>query len=233
MFFILFLIAFFVLLIAISIINLFLSFSIKMVTNNSIEEYKFIVPSILYLVISGLTFLTMYLLTINILELGITESIMAIIFKTVDISSKLNTIIIANVIIVVVSILIQSLCLMTINIDYTITLGRIRMFFKDIFKSIKNKLIKKEPNKTNTDNDTETSDVQKIDNEIIENINVENEEVSNLAAVIPEGEMAENKERAKLSIGNSLICTLFIFSFLFFTFMILFTVGSFLSSKIL
>lgn len=235
MFFISFLLAFFIFLIAISMVNLFLSFAIKLVTNNTIEEYKFVIPSVLYLIITGVTFLLIYLVTINILDLSIRDSIMAIIFKTVDISSKFSVIISLDSIILIISIIIQSLCLMTVNIDYTVTLGKIRMMFKDLFKKFKKN--KKEAKNTDENNGQDLEKLDEIENENInETITDENivkEDISNLAAVVSENELAENKERLKLSFGNSIICTIFIFSFLFFMFMALFFVGSIISSKIL
>ncbi len=137
MFFVLFLMIFLVLLIAISIVNLFLSLAIKLVTNNSIEEYKIIIPSILYLIITCLTLFIIYVLSVNILGLSLKDSVMAIVFKTVDIAPKLKTIIVLDTIVIIISILIQSLCMLTVNIDYTVTFGKIRMLFKGIFNKIK------------------------------------------------------------------------------------------------
>ncbi len=249
MFFISFLLAFFVFLLAISLINLFLSFAIKLVTNNHLDEYKFIIPSLLYLIINTITFVIIYLADINILGLSIRDSVMAIIFKTIDLSDKLQTILVLDLIIVAISIIIQSICLMTVNIDYTVMTGKIRMIFKDLIKKIKStKKDKNQSEKTeeikeeistekleNTDNivnDT-AENTEKINIEVENEEKINNEDVSNLAAVIPEGEMAENKKRLKLNFGNAIICTIFIFSFMFFMLTALFTIGSILSSKIL
>ena len=233
MFFISFILAFFIFLLAISIINLFLSFSIKLVTTNTIDEYKFIIPSVLYLVITGITFFLIYIVTTNVLDLSIRDSIMAIIFKTIDISDKIKTVLALDLILIIASILIESLCLMTVNIDYTVTFGKIRMLFKDLFKKITKKANNTKEDKTNEKIDEEKNDekAEKINEEV--DSEKTTDDVSNLAYVIPEGEMAENKKRLKLNFGNAIICTVFIFSFLFFTFMGLFTVGSIISTKIL
>ncbi len=225
MFFLSFIIILFIFLIAISIINLFLSFAIKLVTNNSVEEYKVIIPSTLYLIISGITFIIMYFVTIDILDLSIKDSVMAIIFKTVDINSKLKTIIILNSIITIISILIQSLCLLTVNIDYTVTFGKIRMFFKGIIKKFK------QTSKKNSGNDNESKESNTDVASSESNIDCSEDSTSNLAAVIPENQMAENKEKLKLGLISSIICTFFIFSFLLFVFMSLFTVGSIVAAK--
>lgn len=233
MFFISFILAFFIFLLAISIINLFLSFSIKLVTTNTIDEYKFIIPSVLYLIITGITFFLIYIVTTNVLDLSIRDSIMAIIFKTIDISDKIKTVLALDLILIIASILIESLCLMTVNIDYTVTFGKIRMLFKDLFKKITKKANNTKEDKTNEKIDEEKNDekAEKINEEV--DSEKATDDVSNLAYVIPEGEMAENKKRLKLNFGNAIICTVFIFSFLFFTFMGLFTVGSIISTKIL
>lgn len=236
MFFISFVLAFFIFLIAISIINLFLSFAIKLVTNNTIDEYKFIIPSVLYLIINGITFILIYTVTTNVLDLSIKDSLMAIIFKTIDISDKIRTVLALDLILLIISIILQSVCLMTVNIDYTVTFGKVRMMFKDLFK----KMFKKKENIKKDNISTEKVDDEvKEKNESEKQLNSEvdkektNDDISNLAFVIPEGEMSENKKRLKLNFGNAIICTIFIFSFLFFTFMGLFTVGSIISSKIL
>ncbi len=214
MFFVLFLMIFLVLLIAISIVNLFLSLAIKLVTNNSIEEYKIIIPSILYLIITCLTLFIIYVLSVNILGLSLKDSVMAIVFKTVDIAPKLKTIIVLDTIVIIISILIQSLCMLTVNIDYTVTFGKIRMLFKGIFNKIKSN------KKSNENNNIENK----------ENLSQNNNR--SLVAVVPENEIAENKERQKLTMVSAIICTIFIFSFLSFVFMGLFTTGNILSTKI-
>ncbi|MBR1884306.1 MAG: hypothetical protein IJ809_05185 [Clostridia bacterium] len=233
MFFISFLLAFCIFLLAISIINLFLSSAIKLVTNNKLDEYKFIIPSVLYLIINGITFAFIYTTNINILDLSIRDSIMAIIFKTIDISDKLRTIVTLDLIIISLSIIIQSVCLMTVNIDYTVSFGKIRMLIKDFIKLFSKKPVKKDSvkNDNNTNNTIVEEQINIAENEV--DTEKTKSDVSNLAAVIPEGEMAENKERLKLTFGNSIICTLFIFAFLFFTFMALFTLGSVISDKIM
>ena len=158
---------------------------------------------------------------------------MAIIFKTIDISDKIKTVLALDLILIIASILIESLCLMTVNIDYTVTFGKIRMLFKDLFKKITKKANTTKEDKTNEKIDEEKNDekAEKINEEV--DSEKATDDVSNLAYVIPEGEMAENKKRLKLNFGNAIICTVFIFSFLFFTFMGLFTVGSIISTKIL
>lgn len=229
MYFVIFLIIFLVLLIAISIVNLFLAFSLKLVTNSSIEEYKFIIPSILYLITSGISFVLIYLVTINIMGLNLSESVMAIVFGTMDITPKIRTIVLVDSVIIILSILIESLCLLTVNIDYKIAIGKVRMFFKDVIKKVK-KIIGNISHKNNkTSKDTGSSNIK-------QEVKVaEDKESSNPAyiTVLEENEISENKEQLKLNLLSAIICSFFIFSFLSFVFMALFTAGNLLSSKIL
>lgn len=143
MFFTLILILF-ISLILISIINTLIFLALRLVTRERYKEYRLVLPSLISLSI-WLASCTAAIKVISyITGISIFDSISSILFNTSNLSGFIPKLILPIVIILIVTLLLQSISLLTVNIDYGKAFNKFRYFIKIKSKSLKDKLVKDE-----------------------------------------------------------------------------------------
>jgi hypothetical protein len=187
----------FILLIFISIINTLIYFALKLVTYNSYEEHYLIIPSFLSIVLWTISLYVIFSMFFNINNIGVIDFIISIIFKSQDIFNNINQMILPTILIIIGTITMQSLCLLTVNLDYYKYFNFIMFYIRKLFKKIYFKITKKEL-------------IFKFKGNIIE---------------LP--------QKYRLTLFNSLIASLFIFSLIFFVIILLFFLGNTISNNII
>jgi hypothetical protein len=133
--------------------------------------------------------------------MGIFDSISAAVFNTSDIKKFIPSLIAPTTLIFAITLLLQSVSLLTVNIDYTILFNKLKFFMKNKLIRVKNKF-----------GQDKTQDI-------------ENNETST--------DIKQVEEKYKLSFVNAFVCSLFIFSLLFFLFILLFWIGTQIGNTII
>ena len=189
------------LLILISILNPLQFFALKLVTKEHYSEHHLILPAFLTLMIWFMAFNIMVNIISNITGMSIFDAISASLFNTSNLSQYIPNLIIPVIITIIVSLLLQSLSLLTVNIDYTKLKNKLRFFVNNKTESLKKKI--------NAD-------------EYGENITEEKQ-----------NQIRQADERYKLDYINAFVCSLFLFSLLFFLGILFLFIGSSIGRKII
>lgn len=113
-----FIIILFILLLLITVLSTIIELALKLVIKQKYEQYSFVLPSFLSIIIWAIIFFIMFYLLNKLYDINIfTILFESIVFKTYSHSDILK-ILLFFVMFSFVGILIQSFCLLTVNIDY-------------------------------------------------------------------------------------------------------------------
>lgn len=194
------------LLILISMLNPLQFFALKLVTKEHYSEHHLILPAFLTLMIWFMAFNIMVNIISNITGMSFFDAISASLFNTSNLSQYIPNLIVPAIITIIVSLLLQSLSLLTVNIDYTMLKNKLRFFVNN----------KTEPLKKRVNSDEYS--------EMICGENITGEKQNQIRQV---------DERYKLDYINAFVCSLFIFSLLFFLGILLLFIGSSIGRKVI
>ncbi len=189
----------FILLILISVINSLIFFALKLVTREHYKEHSLILPSLLTIILWFISYYILVKIISYITGIGILDTMSGILFNNSNLGEFIVRLIFYTVITLITTLLLQSLILLTVNINYTVPYNKFRYFIKGKLKFIRNKIKKNEESQLICSETT---------------ICIENSD-----------------EQKKLTFINSFICSLFIFSLLFFLAILFFWVGTLIGHK--
>lgn len=195
-----------ILLIFISMLNPIQSFALKLVTREHYNEHQLILPAFLTIMVWAIAFSIIINLISNATGMSIWEVISASLFNTSNFKVYIPNLILPIILIITISLLLQALSLLTINVDY----GK----FKNIFKYYIN-------------NKSESIKKKMKQDEYHEMI---------CGETITEGQrnqISTIEERYILDYINAFVCSLFIFSFLFFLIILFLFIGSSIGRKVI
>lgn len=143
-----FIVSIILLLIIFFIISSVTKIFLRIFTKYDYESYYLFLPTFLIMGAWSLSFILWYIVITYFLNIDISKVIISIIIKETLIP---NNFIIASLIFMFISLLLQSIALLTINIDYKKMIGNTRFTFKKILrirtKRNKNLVIKNDPEK--------------------------------------------------------------------------------------
>jgi len=186
----------FIALILISIANTLLFIALKLVTKERYKEHYLIIPSFISLVLWLIAYIASMKLISLITGISVFDSISGSLFNTSNFSKFIPSLLIPMAVLIALTLFLQSIVLLTVNVDYSIPFNRFRYFAK---KKIK-KLIKHDESAT---------------------------------IICEKTEVKEVKEKYKLDFINSFVCSLFIFSLLFFLGILFFWIGTLIAAKLI
>ncbi len=191
----------FITLIFISIINTLLFISLKLITKERYKEHYLILPSLISLILWS----AVYIIAIKVISsttgTTIFDSISSSLFNTSNFTQYLPTIILPIVVLLFITLFLQSIVLLTVNVDYSIAFNKIRYFTKEKSKHF----IK------------QTRSV----------------ETSDTICNVPKTDIKEVDEKYKLTFINAFVCSLFIFSLLFFLNILFFWIGTLIGNTMI
>lgn len=196
-----------ILLILISVLSPLIYMALKLVTREHYNEHCLILPSFLTIVLWSLSYIVVVNVISSVTKLSMFESISASLFNTANLRQHIPSLIFPVIIIVIVTLLLQALVLLTVNIDYNIVGNKLRYYINKKTKKIKDKI--------------------KNDDSYDEMIYDENITTSD------ETSMQEIKEKYMLSYINAFVSSLFIFSLLFFLSILFLWIGSSIGRNII
>jgi len=189
----------FISLILISIANTLIFIALKLVTKEHYKEHYLIIPSFLSLVLWSMAYIVAMKLISSMTGMSVFDSISASLFNTSNFAKFLPSLIFPFIVLLIITLFLQSLLLLTVNIDYSIPFNRFRYFVKRKFKN----LIKK----THQYSDPICPETK-----------------TNMKQVI---------DKYQLDFLNSFVCSLFIFSLLFFLIIIFFWFGTLIANELI
>lgn len=191
----------FISLILISIVNTLIFFALMLVTGERYKEHYLILPSFVSLIIWFMSYTAIVKTISYITGTDIIDSISAIIFNTSTLREYIPKLLLPIIVILIITLFLQSLSLLLTNIDYTTIFNKFRYFVKTKSKSLKDKLVK--------------------------------DDGSDLICKETVTAVGQTVKKYKLSFMNSFVCNLFIFSLLFFLFILFFWIGTLIGNKII
>lgn len=127
-------------LLLISILNTLIFFALKLVTRQNYKEHYLILPSLFALIIWYISYIVIVSVVSSVTGTSIMSSISSIMFNTSNLGGFIPKLMFYTIIILIVTLLLQSLSLLTVNIDYTTTFNKIRYYLRKKIKLLKNKL---------------------------------------------------------------------------------------------
>lgn len=143
-----FIISIILLLIIFFIISSVTKILLRIFTKYDYESYYIFLPTFLIMGAWSLSFILWYIIITYFLNIDIIEVIISIIIKETFIP---NSFIITSLVFVFISLLLQSISLLTVNIDYKKMIGNTRFTFKKVLRirtrSNKHLVIKNDPEK--------------------------------------------------------------------------------------
>lgn len=189
-----------ILLILISVMSPLIYMALKLVTREHYNEHCLILPSFLTIVLWSLSYVVIVNAISSVTKLTMFEAVSASLFNTVNLRQHIPSLIFPVIVIVIVTLLLQALVLLTVNIDYPAVYNKLRYNI----------------NRKNKQNKDSISHSEQYDEMICG---------QNIPETIETG-MQEVQEKYKLNYINSFVSSLFIFSLLFFLGILFLWVGS-------
>ncbi|MDF2865600.1 MAG: hypothetical protein K0R72_409 [Clostridia bacterium] len=127
-------------LLLISILNTLIFFALKLVTRQNYKEHYLMLPSLFALFIWYISYKVIASVVASITGTSIMGSISSIMFNTSNLGGFIPKLTFYTIIILIITLLLQSISLLTVNIDYLKIFNKIRYFLKIKVKSIKSKI---------------------------------------------------------------------------------------------
>jgi len=188
----------FIALILISIANTLLFIALKLVTKEHYKEHYLIIPSFLSLVLWSLAYIVAMKIISAITGTSIFDAISGSLFNTSSFSKFLPSLILPMVVLLAMTLFIQSIVLLTVNVDYSVPFNKFRYFVKQKFRVI-----------------------------------TKRHEYSDSVCIGTKTDIQQIEEKYKLDFINSFVCSLFIFSLIFFLNILFFWIGTLIGHKII
>lgn len=189
----------FILLILISIANTLIFMSLKLVTKEHYNEHYLILASFLTLLLWSLAYTVIVNVIAAVTKSTVFEAISASIFNTSSYREFLPQLLLPIIAIVAITLSLQALVLLTVNIDYNIVSNKLKYFTKGKFNKIINKFRRHQYH------------------DMICGETITGSRQNSLEIV---------EEKYVLTYVNAFVCGLFIFSLLFFINILFFWIGS-------
>ncbi|MDD2376345.1 MAG: hypothetical protein PHD15_02225 [Clostridia bacterium] len=191
----------FISLILISIVNTLIFIALKLLTKEHYKEHYLIIPSFISLVLWSMTYIVAMKLISSTTGMSVFDSIYELLFNISSFTKIIPSLIFPFVILLIITLFLQSLVLLTVNIEYAIAFNKLKYFLKNKFKYSK-KAIKRDEYSDSICPETKTNIIQV-------------------------------EKKYQLDFINSFVCSLFIFSLLFFLFIIFFWIGTLIGNEII
>jgi hypothetical protein len=188
----------FIALILISIANTLLFIALKLVTKENYKEHYLIIPSFISLVLWSLAYIVAIEIISSITGTTLFDSISGSLFNTSNFSKFLPSLILPMFVLLTITLFLQSIVLLTVNVDYSIPFNKFRYFVKQKFKAI-----------------------------------TKRHEYSDAICHETKTDITQIEEKYKLEFINSFVCSLFIFSLIFFLNILFFWIGTLIAAKLI
>lgn len=126
----------FILLILISIANTLIFIALKLVTREHYKENYLIIPSLLTLLIWCMAYIVLVKVISTTVKITLIEAMSALLFNTSEFTKYVPDLLFPIIIILIVTLFLQSAALLTVNTDYRMIFNKSRYFVKQKSKPL-------------------------------------------------------------------------------------------------